>query len=142
MFEEWAWNYETLSRFAKNAQGEVIPKELVERMRRADKFGGGTQAAQQMFYAAISLQFHQADPETLDQLALVKQLQTRYTPFRYVDGTRFHASFGHLIGYSAVYYTYMWFAVAYEALDQRDVDPPRRLSLSAADRADVAVLHG
>ena len=108
MFEEWAWNYETLSRFAKNAKGEVIPKELVERMRRADKFGGGTQAVQQMFYAAISLQFHQADPEKLDQLALVKQLQTRYTPFRYVDGTRFHASFGHLIGYSAVYYTYMW----------------------------------
>ena len=33
-------------------------------------------------------------------------------------------------------------AVAHEALDQRDVDPPCRLALSAADRADVAVLHG
>ena len=32
--------------------------------------------------------------------------------------------------------------VAHEALDQRDVDPPRRLALSAADCADVAVLHG
>jgi len=108
MFEEWAWSYETLARFAKNAAGETIPKELVERMRRADKFGGGTQAVQQMFYAAISLQFHQADPEKLDQLTLVKQLQNKYTPFRYVEGTHFHASFGHLIGYSAMYYTYMW----------------------------------
>lgn len=108
MFEEWAWNYETLSRFAKNAQGQTIPADLVERMRRADKFGGGTQAVQQMFYAAISLQFHQVDPEKLDQLAKVKELQARYTPFRYVEGTRFHTSFGHLIGYSAVYYTYMW----------------------------------
>lgn len=108
MFEEWAWNYETLSRFAKSADGQVIPKELVERMRRADKFGGGTQAVQQMFYAAISLQFHQVDPAKLDQLALVKQLQAKYTPFRYVEGTHFHTSFGHLIGYSAVYYTYMW----------------------------------
>jgi len=25
-----------------------------------------------------------------------------------VPGTRFHASFGHLVGYSAMYYTYQW----------------------------------
>ena len=61
-----------------------------------------------MFYAAMSLNFHQVDPAKLDQLALVKELQTKFTPFRYVEGTRFHTSFGHLIGYSAVYYTYMW----------------------------------
>ncbi len=108
MFEEWAWNHETLSRFAKNAAGETIPAELVARMRKADKFGLGTQTVQQMFYAAISLRFHQADPANLDQLTLVKELQGKYTPFRYVEGTRFHASFGHLIGYSAAYYTYMW----------------------------------
>src|SRR5207302_734773 len=34
--------------------------------------------------------------------------QKRYTPFAYVPGTRFHASFGHLVGYSAMYYTYLW----------------------------------
>ena len=108
MFEEWAWSHETLARFAKDASGKVIPAELVARMRKADTFGLGTQTVQQMFYAAISLEFHQADPAKLDQLAKVKELQARYTPFRFVDGTRFHASFGHLIGYSAVYYTYMW----------------------------------
>ena len=43
-----------------------------------------------------------------DQLETVKQLQKKYTPFAFVDGTRFHASFGHLVGYSAMYYTYMW----------------------------------
>ncbi|HVE86023.1 MAG TPA: M3 family metallopeptidase, partial [Myxococcales bacterium] len=36
------------------------------------------------------------------------ELQERYTPFPHVDGTYFHASFGHLEGYSAIYYTYMW----------------------------------
>jgi thimet oligopeptidase len=108
MFEEWAWSHETLARFAKDATGKVIPAELVARMRKADTFGLGTQTVQQMLYAAISLEFHQADPAALDQLAKVKELQARYTPFRFVEGTRFHASFGHLIGYSAVYYTYMW----------------------------------
>jgi hypothetical protein len=32
-------------------------------------------------------------------------------------------------------------AIANEALDQRDVDPPCRLALYATDRADIAVLH-
>jgi thimet oligopeptidase len=108
MFEEWAWSHETLKRFAKNGAGEVIPEALVARMRKADKFGVGTQTVQQMFYASISLQFHTADPDKLDQLGEVKRLQAKYTPFRYVDGTRFHTSFGHLMGYSAMYYTYMW----------------------------------
>jgi thimet oligopeptidase len=109
MFEEWAWSYDTLARFARHhATGEVIPKELVDKMRRADKFGLGTATVQQIFYAALSLGFHRADPEALDQLAEVKRLQAHYTPFKYVPGTRFHASFGHLVGYSAMYYTYQW----------------------------------
>ncbi len=109
MFEEWGWNYETLSKFAKHYQtGAAIPKDLVEKMRKADKFGVGTNTVQQMFYAAVALQFHQADPNKLDQLALVKKLQSQYTPFHYVEGTKFHTSFGHLVGYSSMYYTYMW----------------------------------
>jgi thimet oligopeptidase len=109
MFEEWAWSYDTLARFARHYEtGEVIPRELVEKMRRADKFGLGTATVQQIFYASISLGFHRADPGALDQLAEVQRLQKRYTPFAYVPGTRFHASFGHLVGYSAMYYTYQW----------------------------------
>ncbi|MEO7729767.1 MAG: M3 family metallopeptidase [Kofleriaceae bacterium] len=109
MFEEWAWRYDTLARFARHHEtGEVIPKALVDKMRRADKFGLGTATVQQIFYAAISLGFHRADPDVLDQLAEVQALQKRYTPFEYVPGTRFHTSFGHLVGYSAMYYTYQW----------------------------------
>jgi thimet oligopeptidase len=109
MFEEWAWSHETLARFARHHEtGAVIPAALVDKMRKADKFGVGTHTVQQMFYAAISLGFHTADPAALDQLAEVKRLQKKYTPFAYVEGTRFHAGFGHLVGYSAMYYTYMW----------------------------------
>ena len=109
MFEEWAWRHDTLARFARHHETrEVIPEALVEKMRRADKFGLGTATVQQVFYAAISLGFHRADPAELDQLAEVKKLQKKYTPFAFVPGTRFHASFGHLVGYSAMYYTYQW----------------------------------
>ena len=109
MFEEWAWSHDTLARFARHhTTGEVIPDQLVDKMRRADKFGLGTATVQQIFYASISLGFHRADPDKLDQLGEVQRLQKQYTPFRYVPGTRFHASFGHLVGYSAMYYTYQW----------------------------------
>ena len=109
MFEEWAWSYQTLARFAKHYKtGEVIPEALVGQMRKANKFGLGTQVAQQMFYASLALTFHSEDPSKLKQLDTVKRLQDKYTPFGYVEGTHFHTTFGHLVGYSAMYYTYMW----------------------------------
>jgi thimet oligopeptidase len=140
MFEEWGWSHETLSRFARHYQtGEVIPKELVAKMRRAEKFGLGTQTAQQMFYAAISLGFHQADPAKLDQLAMVKAQQKKYTPFGYVEGTRFHTSFGHLVGYSSMYYTYMWSLVIAKDL-LTPFEKPGLLATSVTHRYRDAIL--
>ncbi|MFT3692598.1 MAG: M3 family metallopeptidase [Kofleriaceae bacterium] len=108
MFEEWAWSYDTLKLFAKNGKGETIPEDLVKRMRKARDFGQGTQTLQQMLYASLSLELHRANPKTVDPLALTKKLQAQITPFAYVEGTHFYDSFGHLSGYSSMYYTYMW----------------------------------
>lgn len=109
MLEEWCWDASVLQRFALHHQtGEPIPAELIERMRAADEFGKGLRVRQQMFYAATSLRFHDRDPEGLDTTALAAELQGQYTPFRHVPDTYFQESFGHLEGYSAIYYTYMW----------------------------------
>ena len=102
MLEEWCWDTDALATFT------TIPAEMVARMRAADEFGKGMRVRQQMFYAATSLSFHDRDPSGLDTTALMAQLQSRYTPFEYVPDTYFHESFGHLEGYSAIYYTYMW----------------------------------
>jgi thimet oligopeptidase len=61
-----------------------------------------------MFYAAISLELHSRDPRRLNTGRVVAELQEQYTPFRFVEDTFFEASFTHLDGYSAIYYTYMW----------------------------------
>jgi thimet oligopeptidase len=109
MLEEWIWDAGVLSRFARHHQtGELIPADLVARMRAADEYGKGLQVRQQMFYAALSLELHRRPPQALDTTAVVAELQARYTPFRHVPGTFMQESFGHLDGYSAVYYTYMW----------------------------------
>jgi thimet oligopeptidase len=109
MLEEWCWDASVLRTFARHRDtGEPIPAEAVARMRAADEFGKGLRVRQQMFYAATSLFFHDRDPRGLDTTRLGAELQERFTPFRHVEGTYFHESFGHLEGYSAVYYTYMW----------------------------------
>lgn len=109
VFEEYAWNHDVLARFAKHVEtGATIPKDLVDKMRRADRFGKGAWASQQLLYAALALRLHQESPGKLDQLGLLKQLTKKYSPFAYVDGTRFHASFEHLIAYSSMYYAYLW----------------------------------
>ncbi len=81
---------------------------MIAKARAADEYGKGLWVRQQMFYAATSLELHARDPHGLDATKLVSELQEQYTPFKYVDGTYFHESFGHLNGYSAIYYTYMW----------------------------------
>ncbi len=106
MLEEWAWDPQILRSFATNAAGEPIPAELVERMRAADDFGKGLQARTQMFYAAMSYWFHVERPA--DLTARMRELQEKYSPYPWIEGTHMFASFGHLGGYSSAYYTYMW----------------------------------
>jgi len=109
MLEEWVWDPGVLATFARHVEtGEPIPAALVRRMKAADEYGKGLMVRQQMFYAATSLELHRRNPQGLDTTALVAEMQERYTPFRHVEGTYFHVSFGHLDGYSAIYYTYMW----------------------------------
>ena len=109
MLEEWVRDPGTLRGFATHYQtGQPMPMALAQKLRRADDVGTGLFVRQQMFYAATSLGLHSRDPNGLDTTSFVGELQGRYTPFAYVPGTYFHASFGHLDGYSAVYYTYMW----------------------------------
>ncbi len=109
MLEEWAWDPATLALFARHVESDgPIPPELVLRMRAANEFGKGTHTRHQVFYAQLSLGYHLAEPRTLDLTAMMMDLQRRFSPFPPVAGTHFFASFGHLHGYSAMYYTYLW----------------------------------
>ena len=109
MLEEWMKSPEVLAAFAKDPKtGKVIPAELVKRMNRANDFGKGLLVRRQMVYAGMSLACYDRDPAGVSTDQLFSDLVKKYQPFPFVDGTHFQCSFGHLDGYSAVYYTYMW----------------------------------
>ncbi|MGO1591731.1 MAG: M3 family metallopeptidase [Ancrocorticia sp.] len=123
MLEEWAWDPGVLASFATDSNGEPIPSSLVARMRNADDYGKGFLARTQMFYAALSYAFHTEKAE--DLTARTAELQEQYSLFPYIPNTHLPANFGHLVGYSSGYYTYMWSLVIakdmFSAFDSTDM---------------------
>jgi len=129
MLEEWMRSPEVLAAFAKDPKtGKVIPADLVKRMNRANDFGKGLAVRRQMVYAGMSLGCYDRDPAGLSTDQLFSDLVKKYQPFPFVDGTHFQCSFGHLDGYSAVYYTYMWSLVIakdmFSKFDKNDLLAP------------------
>jgi len=108
MLEEWVWDADTLKTFAADTSDEVIPDTLIDKMRSARDFGRGLWTRHQMYYAALSLNYYNRPPTEVDLDEMMVALQAEYSQFPYVEGTHFYTSFGHLDGYSAIYYTYMW----------------------------------
>jgi thimet oligopeptidase len=109
MLEEWMRSPEVLATFAKHVEtGQPIPADLVRQANRAADFGKGLDVRRQMVYAGTSLGCYDRDPSSISTDDLMSGLVKRYQPFPFVEGTHFQCGFGHLDGYSAVYYTYMW----------------------------------
>jgi Zn-dependent oligopeptidase len=109
MLEEWCWDAKVLQTFAKHYQtNEPIPATLVAKMKRADAFGRALNTATQAYYSAISLGIYNVTPDRVNTDAVVAELEPKFTPVPRMDNTHMQTSFGHLDGYSAVYYTYMW----------------------------------
>jgi len=109
LYEEWARDVTVLQSFAKHhATGEPIPAALVARMREAAEYGKGINTRIQMFYAGLSLEYYSHDPAGLDTTDVIRRLKPKYVPFPHEEGTTLQTGFGHLEGYTALYYTYMW----------------------------------
>lgn len=109
LFEEWAWDPDVLARFALHVEtNEPIPREQVERLRRAEGYGKGLMVETQLFFGLLSLGYYDRDPRGLDLTAEMIRLKESMCCLPHTPGTNFHASFGHLNGYSALYYTYLW----------------------------------
>ncbi|HYG79666.1 MAG TPA: M3 family metallopeptidase, partial [Pyrinomonadaceae bacterium] len=140
MLEEWTWDAPVLQTFARHYQtNEPIPAALVRQMRRASEFGKALTVRRQMVYAKLSLSIYDRDPAQVNTDAMVKGLTEQYQPFPFVDGTHFQTAFGHLDGYSAVYYTYMWSLVIAKDLFSQ-FDRSNLLAPAVARRYREAIL--
>lgn len=113
LLQEWPLDSTALKAFARHHQtGEPMPDTLLAQLKRAKEFGAGLDARRQFFLSAVSLSFHERKPG-FDTNQVLKEVQEKFVPFRreWVDGSHFELGFGHLDGYSAIYYTYQWSTV-------------------------------
>jgi thimet oligopeptidase len=140
MLEEWMKSPEVLATFAKHYQtNEPVPAELVRRMNRANAFAKGLDVRRQMVYAGSSLACYDRDPKGVDAGELFAGMVRKYQPFPFVQGTNMMCGWGHLNGYSAVYYTYMWSKVIAMDLFSK-FDPEHMLARGAAKDYRMKVL--
>ncbi|RVQ69125.1 peptidase M3 [Croceicoccus ponticola] len=107
MLEEWMFDYDTLATFAKNEKGEVIPRELVAKMNKARNFDQGAWFDRQLALSNASLAYHRA-PLSDDIDATYREKMEEYDLNGVPDNVHAPAAWGHLNGYAAGYYTYMW----------------------------------
>jgi thimet oligopeptidase len=107
MLEEFFRDEKLLQAFAKHYQtGEVLPSEVIKKMKLAGAFGRADWMRSQLYYTTLSLDLHDQEPAGLDLDSTTKRLYQTLQPWTWLEGNRMYASFGHLTGYSSNYYTY------------------------------------
>ena len=108
MLEEFFRDPAILRSFARHYQtNEPLPLDLIDRMNRASAFGRGVWTQGQLYYSTYSLDVHDHAPDTIDLDTILRDDFTRFYPYPFVEGNRMYASFGHLMGYTSNYYTYV-----------------------------------
>ena len=115
ILEHWASQEQVLAEYAKHHEtGEVIPTDLIEKMRNASTFNQGFKTTEFIAASLLDLAWHNLTPEqaaaitdarafereTLEGYGLPPEIEPRYR-------TQY---FAHIFagGYSAGYYAYLW----------------------------------
>ncbi|MEO9256455.1 MAG: M3 family metallopeptidase [Tepidiformaceae bacterium] len=107
MLEHWVWEPEVLSSFSRHYEtGKPLPTELLEAMISAKNLNSGVMTLRQLFFATLDFTYH-SPGFTGNTTNTVQELHD-ITGFPYPAGTHFQSGFGHLFGYDAGYYGYLW----------------------------------
>jgi len=109
MYEEWARRKETLSKVADYCDPACprVDDALIARLKSVHNYGRGMRYARQTLYAQYDMALHGADALKVQPMDVWKKMESA-TALGYVPNTEFPGQFGHLMGYQAGYYGYMW----------------------------------
>jgi len=107
MLEHWVWDREVLGSFTRHYEtGEPLPDALLDSMLAAKTLSSGIMTTRQLYFAHLDQAYH-APGFDGDTTAATEALH-EITSFPYTPGTHFQSGWGHLFGYDARYYGYLW----------------------------------
>lgn len=109
MLESWLEDKEIVKNLSCHYQtGEKMPDVLLDKKLELLKFGVGMQTVGQVTYGMLCLDYYGPGAHK-DTDAIRMQYVERLMPYAVIDkDTHMQCSFGHLVGYAAKYYGYMW----------------------------------
>ncbi|MBZ9730343.1 M3 family metallopeptidase [Salegentibacter sp. JZCK2] len=112
LLENWCYEKEALQLFAKHYEtGEVIPMELVQKIKESANFQEGMATVRQLSFGMLDLSWHGVNPSAItDVKANEDKAFERTKLFPNVAENCMSTAFSHIFqgGYSAGYYSYKW----------------------------------
>ncbi len=129
IFENWCYEKEALNLFAKHYQTkEVIPMELVEKIKESSNFLEGMATLRQLSFGLLDMAWHGHNPSKIKDVKsyeLKTFEDTQLLPD--VKENCMSTAFSHIFqgGYSSGYYSYKWAEVldadAFEAFKEKGI---------------------
>ena len=112
ILENWCYEKEALELFATHYQtGEVIPMELVQKIKDSSAFHEGMQTLRQLSFGLLDMSWHGSDPTAITDVKAKELKAFEHTQlFPDVKENCMSTSFSHIFqgGYSSGYYSYKW----------------------------------
>lgn len=112
VLENWCYEEEALSLFAKHYEtGEVIPMDLVKKIKDSATFHEGMQTLRQISLGLLDMSWHGQDPSEITNVK-TQEVEAFKNTSLYPDVTEncMSTSFSHIFqgGYASGYYSYKW----------------------------------
>lgn len=108
MLEEWMWDFNILKKVSSHyLTGESLSDEQIDNILKIKHFESGYWVLRQCVFSQLALDLHKVCSK--DPGALYEEISNKLIPFiEFEPEGKFYLSFGHLTGYGARYYSYLW----------------------------------
>src|SRR5690606_5774231 len=110
--ENFCYEPEALKLFAQHYEtGEIIPQELIDKVRQSSNFMEGYQTVRQLSFGILDMAWHAENPLKFSSVPEYEQSVFERTDlYPATEGTNMSVAFSHLFngGYSSGYYSYKW----------------------------------
>jgi Zn-dependent oligopeptidase len=112
VLENWCYEKEALELFATHYEtDEVIPMELVEKIKESATFHEGMQTLRQISFGLLDMSWHAANPSSIKNVKTHENKAFADTSLHPdVESNCMSTAFAHIFqgGYSSGYYSYKW----------------------------------
>jgi intermediate peptidase len=111
LMEHFAFDPSVLALYARHWETDApLPIELLNNKLRIDNRNGYTELESQILLAMLDQAYHSKLPMNLsfDSTAVYHEVYNQYASTPEPSGTKWQGFFGHLFGYGATYYSYLF----------------------------------